>query len=471
VNATEGKCTVQVYFRWAFDKLFNYLLFKLVPGALGKSFDKFFKSKTAEILEERKKSEQPPSQLRDQRAAYELLKNYFLTADVLDIDRIHPKKVSHRLGLELEDVITNCVRMVKDGDMSLSWDIVCPHCRGVRSVNPYLSELEELNSCEPCGVNFDLQGEKTIEVVFHLTRKLREVQKLVYCAAEPARKKHIKFVQFLDPKEKGTYPFQLSPGSYRLRKKGGQELLLINISSGGPDSVEWNGHTKNMVNARENFTLTLTNESSSREMFSLEENWWDNDRLVAGEALTHPSIREIFSDDHLQIGLKINVGPQVILFTDIVGSTPFYKNFGDAQALKVVQLHYKEVTEIINRHSGVVVKFIGDAIMAAFLDLENAMKCTIEIHRKIDGNHKDIPIKLRASFHQGTVLCANLNVGIDYFGNTVNKAAKIQKYADALEIAVTAEDWEKLSPLFPDMKVKNSVRDEKLAVDIKVLSF
>jgi class 3 adenylate cyclase len=129
------------------------------------------------------------------------------------------------------------------------------------------------------------------------------------------------------------------------------------------------------------------------------------------------------------------------------------------------------VSDLIIKYDGVVVKYIGDAIMAAFLDLEKAMKCTIEIHKAYNGKRSDTPIRLRASFHEGKVLCANMNVGLDYFGNTVNQAAKIQKHADALELALTKEDWEKLSPHFPQVNVKNALKDEKLAVDVVVLSF
>jgi class 3 adenylate cyclase len=160
----------------------------------------------------------------------------------------------------------------------------------------------------------------------------------------------------------------------------------------------------------------------------------------------------------------------VILFTDIVGSTPFYKASGDAIALKLVQAHYQEVSNLIVKHDGVVVKYIGDAIMAAFLDLEKAMKCTIAIHRLFPQDRKDTPIRLRASFHEGKVLCANMNVGLDYFGNTVNQAAKIQKYAEAFEIAVTEDEWAKLSSKFPELKAKGVVEDSKLGVKVRVLA-
>ena len=108
--------------------------------------------------------------------------------------------------------------------------------------------------------------------------------------------------------------------------------------------------------------------------------------------------------------------------------------------------------------------------MAAFLDLEKAMECTLEIYKLFAKDRADTPIRLRASFHEGKVLCANMNVGLDYFGNTVNQAAKIQKYADAMEIALVESDWQRLAPKFKTLSPKPVVHDQKMDLDIRVLT-
>jgi class 3 adenylate cyclase len=462
---------VFIYFRWGFRNAFSFMLFKFVPSALEKSFAKFFEEKTKVIREGRKEKFKKVPLNVGRTDSYTTIRDYFLVADPLDLDRIHVKEIAGRFGLELQDVSSSCLRMVKDGELALSWDVICPHCRGARAETTSISGLTGSGECGPCGTTFTTDAQESVEVVFHLTPKLRDIPKVVYCAAEPAKKKHIKLYQGLGPGVSKTYQMKLPPGMYRLRRKNETDAIYLDLSDqDGEKFLSWDGSDSRRRKISTQFELTLKNLSSEKDFITLEEAWWFNDRLLSGEALSNPLIRDIFSEDHLQTGLKLNVGNQVILFTDIVGSTPFYKNSGDAVALKYVQIHYKEVSELITRHQGVVVKYIGDAIMAAFLDLEKAMACTIAIHKLYNQDRADNPIRLRASFHEGKVLCANMNVGLDYFGNTVNQAAKIQKYAEALEIAVTDEDWAKLSRQFPQVKVKQSVRDEKLAVDIKILS-
>ncbi len=469
INA--GSTRVSVYFRWGFRNVFNYLFFKLVPGALEKSFQKFLNAKTALILEERKEKTKTGLHHATGTDAYESLRNYFLKADPLDLDRIHVKEVAHKLGLDVQESIKACIRMVKDGELSLSWDVICPHCRGARAENKSISGLTEVANCEPCGTTFGIEAEESVEVVFHLTPKLREISKMVYCAAEPAKKKHIKLFQGIGPKVTKTYQIHLPQGTYRLRRKNSPDAIYLDLSDfDGDKSFTWNGSEFTRKKLSTNLQLMLNNNSEEKDFFTLEEAWWFKDRLLSGEALTNSSIREVFSEDHLQTGLKLNVGNQVILFTDIVGSTPFYKKSGDAIALKFVQAHYREVSDLVIKHQGVVVKFIGDAVMAAFLDLEKAMECTIEIHNLFNGKRSDTPILLRASFHEGKVLCANMNVGLDYFGNTVNQAAKIQKYADALEIALIESDWKRIESKFTNLVPKQLVHDQKMDVDVRILT-
>lgn len=465
------KSRIYVYFRWGFKSLLNYLIYKNVPKLLDGMFKKFFETRAAKIDKERNEKTETDIHILKGVDAYTTIKNYCINANPLDLDRIHVKELASKFNLELNDAIKACIRMMKDGEMSLSWDVICPHCRGARSEQKSISGLKEYGKCEPCGTTFGTDQEESVEVVFHVTPKLRAIQKVVFCAAEPAKKKHIKLYQGLAPGAAKNYNMHLPEGIYRLRKKNSQDAVYLVLSDfSQKKNFSWNGSGESRVKLSTTFELRLTNTGSERDYFTLEEAWWFNDRLLSGEALSNPYIREIFSEDHLQTGLKLNVGNQVILFTDIVGSTPFYKASGDAIALKLVQAHYKEVSELITKFDGVVVKYIGDAIMAAFLDLEKAMACTVAIHQLFNETRSDTPIRLRASFHEGKVLCANMNVGLDYFGNTVNQAAKIQKHAESFEIAVLEDEWQRLKSKFHSVKEGKLVEDAKLGVKVRVLS-
>lgn len=468
VKPLEEGCQVAIYFRWGFSNIFSKTLFSLIGPVLGKNFEKFLQSKEMLIKANRTENIEAPVLLSEPESPYETLLNYFRTADDLDLDRIHLKKLSHQLNLPLEMMLEISQRMINEGLMTLTWDVVCPHCRGVRSENKGLSFIKNMNACDACDIEFGLDSEESVEVVFHLTNKLRDVKKFVYCAAEPSKKKHIKFSQLLNPKEDRLIGMDLSPGTYRLRTKKSGTYAYIDVEQhSSKASASWSGNSERL-NVKPQFELSVENSAECEEMVTLEEAWWFQDRLLPREILSNPHMRTLFSEDHLKIGVKLNVGNQVILFTDIVGSTPFYKSYGDARALKVVQDHYDEVTEIIRRNRGVVVKYIGDAVMAAFTDIDAAFFASMEIHRCFHQDRADTPVRLRVSFHAGPVLCANMNVGLDYFGTTVNQSAKIQKWADAHEIALLEEDWNLLKHLHSEIKTE-AIHDEKLDVHVRII--
>lgn len=464
-------CEVQIYFRWTFPNIFRKILFSLISGVLKKNFMDFFRKKEALIKDLVEKEKNVDFSLLEPAPPYEAFLNYLKSADELDLDRIKIKKVSKAINLPVDLLMNVSHVMVKEGLLSLSWDVVCPHCRGTRSENPGLSYLQEINHCSACDIDFSIGPEESIEVVFHPTEKLRKVSKLVYCAAEPAKKKHIKLFQPVEKGENRRFSLTLPSGSYRLRKKGSETYSYIQVQESHKKAlINWAGNSKENYSSGPEIELLLSNPDNSTAFYTLEEAWWQNDSLVPGEVLSHPTLRDLFSEDHLKIGVKLNVGDQVIMFTDIVGSTPFYKSLGDAVALKAVKEHYDEVREIIEQYQGVVVKYIGDAVMAAFLDLKDAMNASVQIQKKFHPQREDTPIRLRASLHRGPILCANVNVGLDYFGNTVNQSAKIQKWADAFEVAMAESDWKVLQESFNDLKVKEAIYDEKLELEVRVVS-
>ena len=63
-----------------------------------------------------------------------------------------------------------------------------------------------------------------------------------------------------------------------------------------------------------------------------------------------------------------------VLFTDIVSSSEFFKSYGDAAGRKMLRRHQELASPAIIEHGGVVVKILGDSIMAYFSSPQEALK-------------------------------------------------------------------------------------------------
>src|SRR2546426_1039354 len=73
--------------------------------------------------------------------------------------------------------------------------------------------------------------------------------------------------------------------------------------------------------------------------------------------------------------------PLTVLFTDIADSTASTAPRGDRAATRLVHRHDRAVLPAIRRHSGRILKRLGDGLMAAFASPAAALRAALEMQR------------------------------------------------------------------------------------------
>lgn len=147
--------------------------------------------------------------------------------------------------------------------------------------------------------------------------------------------------------------------------------------------------------------------------------------------LPHPPSKE---------GLPPNAIQKIaVLFTDIVGSTKYFKIHGDVAGRTMLQQHQDLASKPIIEHSGVLVKTLGDSIMAYFSDPEEAIKSAVKIQQAFSRLNetlrpeKQIHVKIGVHYGNGIV------EEEDIFGNVVNLAARIIQTLTGDEIYISQD--------------------------------
>ena len=162
--------------------------------------------------------------------------------------------------------------------------------------------------------------------------------------------------------------------------------------------------------------------------------------LSGAQLLSNQTFRELFGAETITSGEGLAVKRLTLLFTDLKGSTALYDRIGDMKAFELVRLHFGYLRECISRNSGALVKTIGDAVMASFVDPRDALRAALDMRARIArfnaGAGSDL-IGLKIGLHAGACLAVSLNERLDYFGQTVNIAARVQALAGAGEIILT----------------------------------
>jgi class 3 adenylate cyclase len=370
-------------------------------------------------------------------ACVDALIDWLRTGDDPDLHRIQIRERARVWGLPEQDLLRTALHATRAGLLTLSWDTVCPHCRGVRDENATLSQLAAHSRCEACQVTFSTDTQESVEVTFRVHSSVRDVPDQVYCSAEPSKKDHIRVQRTVAPGTQVAIHPGLAPGRYTVwRDRDGGWYL--DVGEGGAQTVTWAQHPPGTVVATSpDATIELTNETGAPGTFRIEQARWTDHALRAGHLLSFQEFRDLFSEDYIGADVRLGVGEQTLLFTDVVGSTAFYAARGDPAAFIEIKKHFDEVFAIVGQNRGAVVKTIGDAVMASFVNPVDAVRASRQIHDAFHPKRTDTPIRLRISLNTGPCIAVRLNANADFFGGTVNVAAKLQALAEGYQIAMS----------------------------------
>ena len=126
---------------------------------------------------------------------------------------------------------------------------------------------------------------------------------------------------------------------------------------------------------------------------------------------------------------------RTILFTDVEGSTSLTQKLGDTKARDVMRGHEQMVREELRQHGGTEIKTMGDGFMASFGSAIAAVKCAIDLQRRLADHNEtaDQPILIRIGMSAGEPIAED----DDLFGTAVIAAARIGAQAGGGEIHVS----------------------------------
>lgn len=388
------------------------------------------------------------AELGFEQALVERLVAHVLTGPEAELDKIRPFALAKGWGVERREVLKLFLHATRLGLLELKWDLLCPACRGPRERVATLSQLSAQAHCEACNIRIDADFGQSVELSFRPSPSLRKVERHLFCIGGPAWTPHIVFQALLEPGEAREVTLELAPGTYRLRSPQLPNQLTITLRDEAPDA----GATQLVRIVSEGFApvtldqdhsvLRLRFEADAPVQICLERIAWADDVVTGAYVSTLQEFRSLFSAEVLAPGLELGVAKVAIMFTDLKSSTAMYEQLGDATAFSLVQTHFRILEEAIATNNGSVVKTVGDAVMASFYDVADCVRAAFEIQASVErynAEHpeKPAPIVVKLGAHVGPCIAVNLNDRLDYFGTTVNMAARVQNEAVGEDVVLS----------------------------------
>jgi len=396
-----------------------------------------------------------------------------------ELNRVNVLDFARRTGLDEERVISGFLHASRLGLFELTWNVLCPGCGGVLDAHSTLKSLRHDDyHCGLCACGYEASVDEQVEVAFTVSPRVRRIaahdpntlpiweyfkqifwssgvdfneesfaelsNEVVLDALElPAGEKAVLSLQlpkeFIIVFEPVTHSAQFIDVQGEPTKERQQLSLMYNRIQ---------APTGTMTMQPGPLRLSLDNQAGVRVLPSVFIAAQALHHLIgkrkpfltAKRMLTNQTFRDVYKADNLNIDQRLKITSLTFLFTDLKGSTALYERVGDLAAFDLVRAHFHALLEIISSEKGAVVKTIGDAVMATFIRPEHALAAGLRMRSAMTALNvargtEDLIVKI--GIHEGPCLAVMLNERQDYFGQTVNIAARVQSLSTSQEIHIT----------------------------------
>lgn len=373
------------------------------------------------------------------------LADWLRNAADAELTHIRPKELARRWSADQWEVLRLLLLAAHVGLLQFRWEVLCPNCRSARApLTTRLARLQRTAHCDVCDIRFDAEFDKSVELKFVVHPAIRKIEEQTFCLAGPGGKPHVLRQLFLQPGEVRAWGWPPNSAGLRLRSPQVQAHWLCEAAGGqvnGMIACDAAGFRCEPGAAAPEWKIA--NPNTFPVTVALERIAWSNDILTAAAVTNWQVFRDLFAAEVVSADESVTVGEQVLLFTDLRGSTAMYHQLGDAQAYAQVRNHFEVLSRAISQHHGGIVKTIGDAVMAVFSNCGEACAAAQEMFVGLAVANQQLPeanrLVLKAGLHAGPCLAVNANDRLDYFGTAVNLAARLVDFSRGGELAVSDE--------------------------------
>ena len=392
-------------------------------------------------------------------------------ADDMTAVRLRPYALADHWGMDRRTVLEHCLLSTNIGLLEFQWDVLCPLCGGSKQSTPTLGGVQPEVHCDTCNIDFAVNFDRAVELTFRPNPAIREIERSEFCIAGPQTTPHVIAQQLLPAGDQRAIEPLLESGPYRVRTLGLRGGEFLQVVPNGQTEVairanSYDGWPEHEVRIGTSPTIHFKNATNDEQLFILERMAWGNQAVTAAEVTTMQLFRHLFAKEALRPGEQISVGSLTIVFTDLRGSTRMYTEIGDAPAFGLVMEHFDVLRTVIDDEGGAIVKTIGDAVMAVFRRPAPALRAILAAQRALNSpSQGSQPLRLKAGIHYGPCIAVTLNDRLDYFGSTVNVAARLEGLSAGDDVVIS--DTVRSDPEVAELLEDEGYRSQRFASALK----
>lgn len=391
----------------------------------------------------------------------------------------------------------------KAGLFEMEWDVVCASCGNIFRSFRSLEKVDPHFRCDLCNMDNSANLDEFIHVTFTISPRIKDIilhhpdqltiEELLFefrysqdvmpqwdgLTLPELMRQWTRALTYLEPGEETTLDVELPGGALVIRdmmqsasiaffagpdEPAGDQSITLSLGHDGYSHPDLEISPFEMKSPIGTFffpkvhvvgpgalNIRCRNDSSKRLSFwavtyppfdSFEPQLIEfGPFLSAKQLLNTDTFRRLFRAQTPGAGEGLAVKDLTYLFTDLKGSTAMYDEVGDGTAYNLVRLHFEALGRAVAENNGVIVKTVGDAVMATFAEPANAVSAALAMLENIGefNSSMSTALELKIGIHRGHSIAVTLNDRLDYFGQNVNIAARTQQQADGGQILISGE--------------------------------
>lgn len=418
----------------------------------------------------------------------------------VELFRMSPLRYAERTGTAKQTAIDLFLYATHAGILDFSWGVLCPSCGAFITKQSGLRWLHTRKRCTLCRLDTEPDIDEQIEVAFTVSsaaRKIRfhkldeldfardgffvffstsvtlhpEVHRLVYSALQASYRIPAGSSQEIGLVFEPNHYLLMVPATHAVAHLPVNETGAANQAefellfdgqivpetsplAPGSGAIRIHNRTRQAVTVgllRDRRLAPTAPEERAGPLYTLTPY------LTGKQLINLQAFRDLFRTESIPPAGGLELKNVTLLFTDLKGSTALYDRIGDFNAYALVREHFALLRGIIAARGGAIVKTMGDAIMASFSEPASALEAAAVMTRQVHKVSSGEELILKIGLHTGPCVALESNEQLDYFGQTVNIAARIQGIAEADEIVCS-------EAIYDSPEVKNVIAAAGLQV-------
>ena len=158
-------------------------------------------------------------------------------------------------------------------------------------------------------------------------------------------------------------------------------------------------------------------------------------RNLFGRYVPSSVLPELLNEGHLAPQMR----PATLLFADIEGFTRISEGMHPTRLVQLLNEFFSAVTEIVDRHGGVVISYLGDAVLVSFnaprpveMQADRAVSASRDILTMVAGRQFDsTSLRVRIGIATGPIAAGTVGTGdrqaYTLYGDAVNLSQRLQE--------------------------------------------